>query len=162
MGLTTGYGRLPLLALVWMLGLWAAGAVIYAQLDRAGAMRPNAPVVLRSPEWVLCATPRARPRCCHRLARSGRGSPAGGDAAVLLPAAAGGRSLSEVQRGDAVGGRDHPGVGQRAERLLVARYAHGGGGYWGKWFMYVQGHRGARARPARGGGILGDREVQLT
>lgn len=57
MGLTTGYGHLPLLAIVWMVVLWAAGAGFYSHLDRISAMRPNAAVVLRSPEWVLCATP---------------------------------------------------------------------------------------------------------
>lgn len=57
MGLTTGYGHLPLLAIVWMVVLWAAGSGVYARLDQISAMRPNAAVVLRSPEWVLCATP---------------------------------------------------------------------------------------------------------
>ncbi len=56
-GLTTGYGRLPLLALVWLVLLWSMGALLYAHLDRASMMRPNAPFILRSPEWVLCATP---------------------------------------------------------------------------------------------------------
>lgn len=61
MFVTTGYGRLPLLAIVWIFALWAAGAVFYAQLDRLSAIRPNSAVVLRSPEWVLCASPRGEP-----------------------------------------------------------------------------------------------------
>ena len=57
LGVTTGYGRLPLLAIVWMFALWASGALFYAHLERISAIRPNSAVVLRSPEWVLCATP---------------------------------------------------------------------------------------------------------
>ncbi|MCX7288300.1 MAG: hypothetical protein NTW20_12310 [Rhodobacterales bacterium] len=53
MGVTTGYGRLPLLALVWMFVLWASGAVFYSHLE----IRPISAVVLRSPEWVLCGEP---------------------------------------------------------------------------------------------------------
>jgi hypothetical protein len=56
-GLTTGYGRQPLLALVWMVFIWATGAVYYSYLDHQHAVRPNSPVVLRSPEWVLCRVP---------------------------------------------------------------------------------------------------------
>ena len=76
MGMTTGYGRLPLLAIVWIVVLWTAGAALYAQLDRTGAMRPNAPVVLRSPEWVLCATPKGEPAFLARSGATGRVSPA--------------------------------------------------------------------------------------
>ncbi len=57
-GLTTGYGRQPLLALVWMGLLWLSGTVFYSYLDSIQAVRPNSVVVLRSPEWVLCAVPR--------------------------------------------------------------------------------------------------------
>jgi hypothetical protein len=53
--LTTGYGRMPLLAIVWMVLFWAIGTVFYTVLDRENAIRPNSPVVLRSPEWVLCS-----------------------------------------------------------------------------------------------------------
>jgi hypothetical protein len=55
--LTTGYGRMPLLAIVWMVLFWAIGAAFYTVLDRENAIRPNSPVVLRSPEWVLCGVP---------------------------------------------------------------------------------------------------------
>ncbi len=57
MGVTVGYGRKPLLAMLWILLIWVSGTFVYAHLDDAGAMRPNVPVVLRSAEWVLCATP---------------------------------------------------------------------------------------------------------
>jgi hypothetical protein len=58
LGLTTGYGRQPLLALVWMFVLWALGAMLYAHLQTVGALRPYSAVILRSPEWVLCSVPR--------------------------------------------------------------------------------------------------------
>lgn len=57
---TTGYGRLPLLALIWILAFWLLGGVYYAWLDRTDALRPNSPVVLRSPEWVLCGVPQGQ------------------------------------------------------------------------------------------------------
>lgn len=57
LGLTTGYGRMPLLALVWMFVLWALGALLYAHLETVGALRPYSAVILRSPEWVLCSVP---------------------------------------------------------------------------------------------------------
>jgi hypothetical protein len=57
LGLTTGYGRMPLLALVWMFVLWALGAFLYAHLQSVGALRPYSVVILRSPEWVLCSVP---------------------------------------------------------------------------------------------------------
>lgn len=52
--LTTVYGRRPLVAMVWLLLFWGLGGGIYAWLDRHHHIRPNVPVVLRSPEWVLC------------------------------------------------------------------------------------------------------------
>lgn len=58
LGLATGYGRMPLLALVWMFVLWALGAMLYAHLQTVGALRPYSAVILRSPEWVLCSVPR--------------------------------------------------------------------------------------------------------
>ncbi|HSO47328.1 MAG TPA: hypothetical protein VLQ68_05280 [Rhizobiaceae bacterium] len=57
MGITTGYGRQPLLALVWIFVIWVVGAGLYSFIDQRHAMRPNSPVVLRSPEWVLCSVP---------------------------------------------------------------------------------------------------------
>ena len=57
LGLTTAYGRMPLLALIWMLVLWALGAMLYAHLETVGALRPYSAVILRSPEWVLCSVP---------------------------------------------------------------------------------------------------------
>lgn len=54
LGVTTGFGRLPLLAIVWIFVLWASGTMLYGWLETVSALRPNSVVVLRSPEWVLC------------------------------------------------------------------------------------------------------------
>jgi cytoskeletal protein CcmA (bactofilin family) len=59
LGLTTGYGRMPLLALVWMFVLWALGTMLYSHLQTVGALRPYSAVILRSPEWVLCSAPQS-------------------------------------------------------------------------------------------------------
>jgi hypothetical protein len=54
---TVGYGLQPLFAFVWMGLLWAIGVGVLAAAQANGALRPNSPVVLRSPEWVLCGVP---------------------------------------------------------------------------------------------------------
>ncbi len=54
---TTGYGRRPLLALIWIAVFWVAGGVYYGWLEHTDTIRPNSVVVLRSPEWVLCSVP---------------------------------------------------------------------------------------------------------
>ena len=53
---TIGFGRLPLLAFAWLFALWLVGTGVYGALAEHDAFRPNVPVVLRSPEWVLCGT----------------------------------------------------------------------------------------------------------
>jgi uncharacterized protein YjbI with pentapeptide repeats len=52
---TVGYGRRSLLVLVWLAALWGAGAGALEYAWRAEAMRPNAAVILRGPEWMQCA-----------------------------------------------------------------------------------------------------------
>lgn len=54
---TTGYGRRPLLAVIWIAVFWVLGGVYYGWLEHTDAIRPNSVVVLRSPEWVLCGVP---------------------------------------------------------------------------------------------------------
>ncbi len=56
---TVGYGLQPLRALCWLALFWAAGAALYGTIRAEDQMRPNVPVVLRSPEWVLCGAPAA-------------------------------------------------------------------------------------------------------
>jgi hypothetical protein len=55
LGVTVRYGLQPLLAVVWMALLWMAGVAIFAAIENQDAFKPNVAVVLRSPEWTLCA-----------------------------------------------------------------------------------------------------------
>jgi hypothetical protein len=54
---TVGYGLRPLLAFVWIALFWLAGVGLLAAVQAEGQLRPNSPVFLRSPEWVLCGAP---------------------------------------------------------------------------------------------------------
>lgn len=54
LGITLGYGRRPLFALVWLMFFWLAGVAIFAYAEGRGAVMPNSAVVLRAPEWTLC------------------------------------------------------------------------------------------------------------
>ncbi|QEL21799.1 hypothetical protein FQV39_03840 [Bosea sp. F3-2] len=54
LGITLGYGRRPLFALVWLAFFWLLGVAIFAYAERQGALMPNSAVVLRAPEWTLC------------------------------------------------------------------------------------------------------------
>ncbi len=138
LGLTTGYGRMPLLAIVWIFGLWAAGTALFVHLDRTSAMRPNSPVVLRSPEWVLCATPKGETAFLPSLgsARAGLADP--GETQLTCyrrqpEASAYPKFNSAMLSADAI----IPGSasGQSTYWSPDTRTA---AGYWGKWFMYFQ------------------------
>ena len=52
--MTVGYGLQPLLAFFWIALLWLTGVGLLAMVQSQGQLRPNTPVSLRSPEWVLC------------------------------------------------------------------------------------------------------------
>ncbi len=54
LGITLGYGRRPLYALVWLVFFWLVGVAIFGHAEREGAIMPNSAVVLRAPEWTLC------------------------------------------------------------------------------------------------------------
>jgi hypothetical protein len=54
---TVGYGLHPLWAFAWLGLLWLAGASLLGVVQTEGQLRPNSPVFLRAPEWVLCGTP---------------------------------------------------------------------------------------------------------
>ena len=55
LGVTIRYGRQPLIAIFWLLAFWAIGVVVFGMAERNNALKPNSPVILRSPEWTLCA-----------------------------------------------------------------------------------------------------------
>jgi hypothetical protein len=142
MALTTGYGRLPLLALVWMLVLWVAGAAFYAHLDRTDAMRPNSPVVLRSPEWVLCATPREDMAFLPSLGTERAGLAGPGEAQLACyrrqpEASAYPKFNALMLSADAI--IPGTGSGQAAYWSPDTRTPSGNSG---KWFIYFQGLAG--------------------
>lgn len=61
LGATVGYGRKGHRAFAWLAVLWVSGALLLAAAAERNAVRPNVPVILRSPEWVLCGYPRGTP-----------------------------------------------------------------------------------------------------
>ncbi len=134
----TGYGRLPLLTLIWIAVIWGAGAALYSGLDRMNAMRPNAPVTLRSPEWVLCATPQARQAFLPSL---------GGERAGL--AEAGEAQLACFRRQPEAAAYPKFNALMLSADAIVPGSGSGQSAYWspdtrtpagsaGKWFMYFQ------------------------
>lgn len=138
LGLTTGYGHRPLLALVWMAVLWALGAMLYTHLETVGALRPYSPVILRSPEWVLCAAPRDETVFMVSLAadRQGLAAPGQTQMACYLsqPEAeafpkfnAAMLSAEAIVPGLGVGQKD---IWSPDTRTPI--------GYFGKWFAYFQ------------------------
>jgi hypothetical protein len=136
--LTTGYGRLPLLALVWIFLLWAAGTVWYTVLDHKQMLRPNSPVVLRSPEWVLCGVPATETVFLPSVAqdRQGRAAPGQSQLACFRQqpeAAAFPKFSAAMLSADAV--ILGLGTGQKDTWSPDTRVPLG---YWGKVFIYFQ------------------------
>lgn len=136
--LTTGYGRRPLLALVWIFLLWAVGTVWYTMLDHRQALRPNSPVVLRSPEWVLCGIPATETVFLPSVAqdRQGRAAPGQSQLACFRAqpeAAAFPRFSAAMLSADAV--ILGLGTGQKDTWSPDTRVPLG---YWGKLFTYFQ------------------------
>ncbi len=138
MKITTGYGRLPLLAIVWIVLLWLAGAGLYAWLDSAQAMRPNAPVILRSPEWVLCDVPQTERTILSSVGAERAGLAQPGEAQLACyrrqPEAAAYPKFNAVMlSADAI----IPGLGS-GQAAYWSPDTRTPAGYAGKWFMYVQ------------------------
>jgi hypothetical protein len=136
--LTTGYGRLPLLALVWIVLLWAVGAVWYTVLDHRNALRPNSVVVLRSAEWVLCGVPATETVFLPSVGqeRQGRAAPGQSQLACFRAqpeAAAFPKFSAAMLSADAV--ILGLGTGQKDTWSPDTRVPIG---YWGKVFIYVQ------------------------
>ncbi|PZR00400.1 MAG: hypothetical protein DI533_07455 [Cereibacter sphaeroides] len=137
-GLTTGYGRQPLLALVWIVMLWMVGAVYYSILDQQQAVRPNSPVVLRSPEWVLCAVPRDQTTFLPSLGTERAGLAADGQPQLGCwrrqpEASAYPRFNPLMLSADAI----FPGLGT-GQKDTWSPDTRQPIGYVGKWFMYFQ------------------------
>lgn len=60
LGQTVRYGWRPLRAVWWLGALLILGLVIFWSAEGAGALKPNAVVVLRAAEWAQCAEDGAR------------------------------------------------------------------------------------------------------
>lgn len=54
LGLTTRYGRQPLLAVIWLIAVLLLGVGVFGTAAARDAIKPNNVVVLRSAEWVGC------------------------------------------------------------------------------------------------------------
>ncbi|PWJ84624.1 hypothetical protein C7441_105243 [Pseudaminobacter salicylatoxidans] len=54
LAVTLRYGRQPLLALIWLALFWGIGVAVFGFAQYSSALKPNSPVVLRSPEWTMC------------------------------------------------------------------------------------------------------------
>ncbi len=135
---TTGYGRMPLLAIVWIILFWAVGAAYYTLLDRENALRPNSAVVLRSPEWVLCAVPQAERVFLASLGAERQGRAAEGQAQLACfreqpEAAAYPKFNAAMLSADAI--ILGLGTGQKDTWSPDTRVPLG---YAGKWLMYFQ------------------------
>jgi hypothetical protein len=138
LGLTTGYGRRPLLALVWMFVLWSLGAMLYAHLESVGALRPYSTVILRTPEWVLCSVPRGDAQFLVSLGieREGLALPGQTQMACFLgqPEAAAFPKFNAIMM-SAEAMIPGIGVGQKDIWSPDTRVPIG---YFGKWFAYFQ------------------------
>lgn len=55
LAVTLGYGRQPLLALLWLILFWGVGVVVFSIAEQNSALKPNSAIVLRSLEWTMCA-----------------------------------------------------------------------------------------------------------
>jgi len=58
LGVTVGYGRQPLRSFGWLFVFWLLGVAIFGFANSQAALKPNSPVVLRSPEWTTCGLTR--------------------------------------------------------------------------------------------------------
>ena len=56
LAITVRYGHRPLLAFVWLIGLWAIGVGVFGRAEQHHAIKPNDVRILRAAEWVACAS----------------------------------------------------------------------------------------------------------
>ncbi|MFN3260493.1 MAG: hypothetical protein ACE37J_08025 [Pikeienuella sp.] len=74
-GATIAYGRRPLRAAWWLLGLWLFGAFWFWGANEMGSMKPANALVLRSAEWIGCAEPPQRQTACYLETDQGKSYP---------------------------------------------------------------------------------------
>jgi hypothetical protein len=73
LGITVGYGRLPLRSFAWLFLFWLVGVAIFNFADSQSALKPNSPVVLRSPEWTMCGISQSEQRLMPATEQLARG-----------------------------------------------------------------------------------------
>ena len=143
LGATVRYGRQPLWAFVWLLGFWIYGVAVFTDAERAGVLKPNKEVVLRSDEWVGCAGDPRGQAACYLATAQGASYPRFNvlaySADTLLPI-----------------------VSLEMQEYWIPDDRAGPGGWW-RAGLSLGPHRGrVGAEPAGGGGVLGAGEVGLT
>jgi len=84
LGVTVGYGRQPLLAFAWLFFFWVLGAGVFGFGQLHEALKPNSPVVLRSPEWTMCGVPQGEDRMLIAGPAIGRAAPGQSQLACFL------------------------------------------------------------------------------
>ncbi len=70
-----GLWHRPLLSLDWLLLFWGLGVVVFAVAQASSAIKPNSPVVLRSPEWTMCRVARGQEVILATGPTAGRAAP---------------------------------------------------------------------------------------
>jgi len=72
---TLGYGRRPLLAFAWLFLFWVMGVAVFSLAQAQSAMKPASAVVLRAPDWTMCAVPQGETRVLAAGTFQGRALP---------------------------------------------------------------------------------------
>lgn len=78
LGVTVGYGRQPLRSFGWLFMFWLIGVAVFSFANTQAALKPNSPVVLRSPEWTMCGIPQSEQRLMPATEQLARGRAAEG------------------------------------------------------------------------------------
>ena len=78
LAVTVRYGRQPLVAFVWLLFFWGLGVLVFGFAEGRGAFKPASAVVIRSPEWTLCAIDTTQERFLNASQQLTRGRAAPG------------------------------------------------------------------------------------
>lgn len=84
LGITLGYGRRPLLPFAWLFLFWLAGVAVFSLAQAQSAMKPASSVVLRAPDWTMCAVPQGETRSLAGGTFQGRALPGQSQLACFL------------------------------------------------------------------------------